>query len=122
VVWPIRCASFQPRRDVGTLENFWTKGISFCIIHEQQVVAWCTCDCTAGSQIDVGIITQPGYRRHGLAAVAVAATVEYCLSHGFSAVGLALQRAKHWLVENRREGRLSVQPRVCLLLLHVRPG
>ena len=37
--------------------------------------------------IDVGIITHPAHRRRGLAAVAVATTVEHCLSHGFSTVG-----------------------------------
>ncbi len=88
VVWPDPVREFfNPAEMWGALENFWAKGVSFCILHEQQVVAWCTCDCVAGSQIDVGIVTRPGYRRRGLAAIAVAATVEYCLSHGFSAVG-----------------------------------
>ncbi len=88
VAWPDPLREFFNPADMwGTLENFQAKGISFCIIHEQQVVAWCTCDCTAGSQMDVGIVTQPGYRRRGLAATVTAATVEYCLSHGFSAIG-----------------------------------
>jgi RimJ/RimL family protein N-acetyltransferase len=71
----------------GTLENFLFKGISFAILREREVVAWCTPDCVAGDQIDVGIVTHPAHRRRGLAAVAAAATVEYCLSHGFNAIG-----------------------------------
>jgi tetratricopeptide (TPR) repeat protein len=70
-----------------TMENFLAQGASFCVVHEGQVISWCTSDCRAGDRIDVGIITHPAYRRRGLAAVAVAATVEHCLSHGFSAVG-----------------------------------
>jgi RimJ/RimL family protein N-acetyltransferase len=70
-----------------TRENFFSKGISFAVLHGHEVVAWCTPDCIAGDRIDVGIITHRPHRRRGLASVAVAATVEYCLSHGFSAVG-----------------------------------
>ncbi|MBE9478910.1 MAG: GNAT family N-acetyltransferase [Chloroflexi bacterium] len=70
-----------------TVENFLSKGVSFCVIQGQEIVSWCTCDCVAGNQIDVGIITHPAHRRRGLAAVTVAATVEHCLSHGFSTVG-----------------------------------
>ena len=71
----------------GTAENFFSQGISFSVLHAGEVVAWCTSDCVAGDRIDVGIITHPAHRRRGLAAVAVAATVEHCLSHGFSGVG-----------------------------------
>jgi RimJ/RimL family protein N-acetyltransferase len=70
-----------------TEENFFARGISFAVLHGQEVVAWCTPDCVAGDRIDVGIMTHPAHRRRGLASTAVAATVEHCLSHGFRAVG-----------------------------------
>jgi len=70
-----------------TMENLLAKGASFVVVHEGQVVAWCTPDCVAGDRIDVGVITHPAHRRRGLAAVVVAATVDHCLDHGFSAVG-----------------------------------
>ncbi len=70
-----------------TVENFLAKGVSLCVVEGNKVVSWCTCDCVAGDRIDVGIITHPAHRRRGLAAVAVAATAEHCLSHGFSGVG-----------------------------------
>lgn len=70
-----------------TLEDFLSQGVSFVVLRQGEVVAWCTPDCVTGDRIDVGVITHPAHRRRGLAAVAVAATVEHCLSHGFSAVG-----------------------------------
>ncbi len=70
-----------------TMENFLVKGVSFCVVEGSEVVSWCVSDCAAGDRIDVGIITHPGHRRRGFAAIATAATVEYCLSHGFSAIG-----------------------------------
>ncbi len=71
----------------GTIENFLEKGVSFCVLCGQKVVSWCSPDCVAGDQIEVGIITHPDHRQKNLAAVSVAATAEYCLNHGFSAVG-----------------------------------
>jgi len=71
----------------GTVGNFLEKGISFCVLCGHKVVSWCSPDCVAGHQIEVGAITHPDHRRKGLAAVSAAATADYCLSHGFSAVG-----------------------------------
>ena len=70
-----------------TEENFLSKGVSFVVLHEGEVVAWCTPDCVSGDRIDVGIMTLRAHRRRGLATIAVAATVEHCLNNGFSAVG-----------------------------------
>ena len=70
-----------------TVDNFLKRGISYAVMHGREIVAWCTPDCMAGDQIDVGIMTHPAHRRRGLASVAVAATVEHCLNHGFCAVG-----------------------------------
>jgi RimJ/RimL family protein N-acetyltransferase len=71
----------------GTEENFFGRGVSFAVLHGDEVVAWCTPDCVAGDRIDVGIMTHPAHRRRGLASTAVGATVEHGLSHGFRAVG-----------------------------------
>ncbi len=71
----------------GTVENFVARGAGFCVLHENQVTSWCSADCTVGDQIEVGTVTASGHRRQGLASVATAATVEYCLSHGFNVVG-----------------------------------
>jgi len=77
--------------DIGevwwTVDNFLSKGVSFVVLREGEVVAWCTPDCVAGDRIDVGVLTHPAHRRKGIASVAVAATVQHCLGHGFSAVG-----------------------------------
>jgi RimJ/RimL family protein N-acetyltransferase len=71
----------------GTVGNFLEEGVSFFVLRGYDVVSWCTPECAANRQIEVGIITHPEHRRQGLAAVSVAATADYCLDHGFSAVG-----------------------------------
>jgi RimJ/RimL family protein N-acetyltransferase len=71
----------------GSEKNFLSKGVSYAVLYDGEVTAWCTPDCVAGDRIDVGVMTHPAHRRRGLASVVVAATVEHCLGHGFNAVG-----------------------------------
>jgi len=71
----------------GTVDNYLEHGISFAVLYEGEMVAWCTPDCWAGGQMDVGIMTHQAHRRQGLASIAAAATVEECFKQGFSAVG-----------------------------------
>lgn len=71
----------------GSVENFLAKGVGFCVLHGKEAVAFCASDCVARDQIDVGIITAPSHQRQGLATLAVATTVEHCLSHGFHTIG-----------------------------------
>jgi len=70
-----------------TKDNFLARGISFGVIKEGKILAWCTPDCTADDRIDVGVITHPSHRRKGLAAAVVAAAVEECFNQGFNAIG-----------------------------------
>ena len=79
---------WNPIRDMWfTEDDYLIKGISYCILHENRAVAWCSPDCVAGDQIDVGIYTDPAHRKRGLAAAVVAATVEGCFQHGYRKVG-----------------------------------
>ena len=71
----------------GSVESFLSKGVSFCVLHDNDVVSWCASDCVADCRIDIGIFTLPAYRRQGLGTLAVAATVEYCLKHDLKAIG-----------------------------------
>ena len=77
----------------GGVDGFLENGVGFCVVHGNEIVSRCMADCKAWAgngpkhRIDVGIITHPAHRRRGLASIVTAATAEYCLSHGFSAVG-----------------------------------
>jgi len=71
----------------GDVGNLVTTGTGFCILCENEVVSWCVADCVAGDRIEVGINTDPGHRRRGLATIAAAAAVEDCLQRGFAMVG-----------------------------------
>jgi len=71
----------------GSVEAFLEKGFSFCVRRADDIVSWCCCDCVSAARCEVGIHTAEGFRRRGLATVAVAAAVEWALSNGFDSVG-----------------------------------
>ena len=70
-----------------TVDNFLAHGAGFCVMQGHEVISRCMADCYAGEQIDIGIRTEPAHQRRGLASIATAATVEYCLQHGYRQVG-----------------------------------
>jgi RimJ/RimL family protein N-acetyltransferase len=71
----------------GGRENFLQRGFGFCLLHGERMISWCIADCVSGDLCEVGIHTIPDYRRQGFATLTVAATVDYCLSHGFTSIG-----------------------------------
>jgi hypothetical protein len=65
---------------LGWVENNWhsetdflSNGFGFCMISGEAIVAWCLSDCVGGGRCEIGIKTDEGHRRRGLAALTVAA-------------------------------------------------
>ena len=52
-----------------------------------KIVSWCLADCIVDDKMEIGIKTDPEFRRQGLGTIAVAATVSKCISHGISQIG-----------------------------------
>lgn len=73
----------------GSSDEFLAKGFGFITedLEHQRVVSWSLCDCIGGNTCEIGIHTNPDYRRRGLAAITAASAVEYALTQGFKAVG-----------------------------------
>ena len=67
--------------------DFLSNCFGFCIIHGEAIVTSCLPDCVSGERCEIGINTEVGYRRRGLAALTVAATVSYCLDNGVGSIG-----------------------------------
>jgi RimJ/RimL family protein N-acetyltransferase len=77
------------RNNWRSTEHFLQDGFGFCVmdVAAQALASCCVADCVFGDQAEVGIKTDSGYRRRGLASVAVAATAEHCLAHGCREIG-----------------------------------
>jgi RimJ/RimL family protein N-acetyltransferase len=68
-------------------EDFFQHGFGFCLIRDRTIASVCMTDCVCNQRCEIGIKTVPEYRRQGLAAIAVAATVEYAVAHDVTSIG-----------------------------------
>jgi RimJ/RimL family protein N-acetyltransferase len=73
--------------------DFLGSDIGFCLLHGEEIAGWCasefTCRPTPGSgkACEVGIYTAEAHRRHGVATLTAAATIEACLGTGIERIG-----------------------------------
>jgi GNAT superfamily N-acetyltransferase len=79
--------------DWRTAAEFERDDRGCCVIHGDELVAWCvseyTCQPVPGDPLacEVGIYTREGYRRQGFATLVAAATVALCLAEGIERIG-----------------------------------
>jgi GNAT superfamily N-acetyltransferase len=71
----------------GGAEGFLARGAGMVVVQGETIASWCLMDCALGPRCEIGIATDPGYRRRGLAALATAATVAACLARGYARIG-----------------------------------
>ncbi len=72
----------------GSIEDFVANGgFAFGMMHENVIVCWSLADAVAGNRCEIGIRTQPDYRRRGLATLTTMAAVDYALASGLGDVG-----------------------------------
>ena len=88
----------------GGIEGFLAFGVGVVVIHGDAIASWCMMDGAVGPRCEIGIATDPDYRRRGLAALATAATVAACLARGYTRIG--------WHCWTRNLGSRGVAERV----------
>ena len=71
----------------NTIDEFLKMGRAFCLLQDEVIASWCIADCVSGDLCEVGIHTDPEYRRQGLGTLTAAACVADFLASGYSAVG-----------------------------------
>ena len=69
----------------GSLENFLTRGLAVCILHEDNIVCEAYADMEIGGVREIGIRTREGHRRKGLAVRACAHLIHWCEESGSAA-------------------------------------
>lgn len=71
----------------GTDENFSRNGFGFCLKKDDVIISWSVCDCVFEDRCEIGIHTDPDFRRRGLAAATTRHMLQYAFAHGFREVG-----------------------------------
>lgn len=54
---------------------------------DRKIVSWCLVDCIVDDKMEIGVTTDPEFRRQGLATIAVGATVNRAISDGIRQIG-----------------------------------
>jgi GNAT superfamily N-acetyltransferase len=75
----------------ASAEAFLKTGAGYCLMDGDKFACVSFSAYIGNGQIDVGIETNPEYRRRGLGAPTAAAMVGYCLDHGYQPVWGCLQ-------------------------------
>ena len=101
-------------------DNFLENGVGYCLIRGNAIASWCIADTVLGERCEMGVTTDAGHRRRGLAAVAVAAAVEHCLKRGYTEIGwhclrsnagsVAVSRKVGFEIERAYDGYSSFLP------------
>lgn len=73
--------------DWNSTAEFLTSGFGCCVVHGDAIASWSLSDCVSGTRCEIGIETDPAYRRHGLATIAASAAVAQALERGHGCVG-----------------------------------
>ncbi|WP_077965290.1 GNAT family N-acetyltransferase [Ensifer adhaerens] len=66
----------------ASAELFLENAIGFCVLYDGSIVSHCATDSVSGSRCELGVGTEHGYRRLGLAKVAAMATIAECTKRG----------------------------------------
>jgi GNAT superfamily N-acetyltransferase len=67
-------------------ELFFERAVGFCALHDGVIVSHCLTDCVSGRRAEIGVGTEPDYRRRGLGRLVSAATLAECLRRGIDDV------------------------------------
>lgn len=70
----------------GSPDLFLAKAVGFCVLHGGKIVSHCATDSVSGNRCELGVGTEPGYRRLSLGRAAVAASISECLRLGLSGI------------------------------------
>ena len=78
-----------------SVDDFLSKSFGFCLVHGDEIVAWCLSEYNSEHRCQVGIETLEGYRKRGLATLTASALVEHALSNGITTVGWHCWSSNH---------------------------
>ncbi|NRP21009.1 hypothetical protein LPJGGPFB_04268 [Ensifer adhaerens] len=72
--------------DWPSADDFLQKGVGFCILHDGDIVSHCATDSVSGDRCELGVGTEPDFRRLGLGGIAAAATISECVKRGIHGI------------------------------------
>lgn len=81
-------------------EAFFRSAVGYCVLHDGQIVSHCVTDSVTGNRCEIGVGTEPGFRRLGLGRVVSSMTAAECIRRSIDAI--------EWHCHSSNRGSLSI--------------
>ncbi len=70
-----------------SITDFLDKSFGYCLVHQNEIIAWCMSEYNTGSRCELGIATAEAWQRRGLAKVTATAVISEALQRGIHDIG-----------------------------------
>ncbi|MCL4266467.1 MAG: GNAT family N-acetyltransferase [Anaerolineae bacterium] len=70
-----------------SVADFLDKSFGYCLVHQDEIVAWCMSEYNTGNRCELGIATAEAWQRQGLARVTATAVIAEARQRGIHDIG-----------------------------------
>ena len=71
----------------ASIADFLDKSFGYCVLHKQEIIAWCMSEYNCGNRCELGIATAEGWQRKGLARLTATAVIAHATQQGIDDIG-----------------------------------
>lgn len=71
----------------SSIADFLEKSFGYCIVHNQEIIAWCMSEYNCGTRCELGIATAEKWQRQGLARLTATAVINQALQQNIHDIG-----------------------------------
>ncbi len=93
----------------GDIDNYRENGFGHCYLHNDIIVCWSVSDCRFQDRCEIGIETDPSFRRQGLATATVSRMLDHAFENGYREVGWQCPASNHGSVRTARKAGFTLE-------------
>ena len=71
----------------ASIADFLDKSFGYCVLHNQEIIAWCMSEYNCGNRCELGIATAESWQRKGLARLTATAVIAHATQQGIDDIG-----------------------------------
>lgn len=78
-----------------SIADFLEKSFGYCVLHNQEIIAWCMSEYNCGRRCELGIATAEQWQRKGLARLTTTAVIDHACQQGIDDIGWSCWAENH---------------------------
>ena len=96
-----------------SIDTFLDHGVGYVVLHDGVVVSHCLADCVVGQRAELGVGTEPAFRRQGLGRAVAIAAANACRRRGIVDVGWHCHASNASSIRIAESAGFRLQSRYC---------